>query len=114
MNLFDNISLLDSFDNEKVKNIVDKFELTDLENVDSLGLFGKNISGGQAQRVEIARSLIQGKDILLIDEGTSNLDKNTSYIIEKEILLNPDLTVIFVTHHLNPELEGLFTHIYEF
>jgi len=114
MNLFDNISLLDSFDNEKVKSIVDKFELSDLENVDSLGLFGKNISGGQAQRVEIVRSLIQGKDILLIDEGTSNLDKNTSYIIEKEILLNPDLTVIFVTHHLNPELEGLFTLIYEF
>ncbi|MFC0233619.1 ATP-binding cassette domain-containing protein [Vagococcus entomophilus] len=114
LSLFDNVTLLDNFDKEKVEKIIDKIELTDLENIDSLGLFGKNISGGQAQRVEIGRSLIQEKDILLIDEGTSNLDSETSYIIEKAILLNPELTVIFVTHHLNPVLEKMFTDIYEF
>lgn len=114
LNLQDNITLFETPDKKELQKLIRNIDLTDLENYESLGLFGKNISGGQAQRVEIGRSLIQKKEILLIDEGTSNLDKHTAYIIEKELLTNPHLTVIFVTHHLNPKLENLFTKIYEF
>ena len=41
--------------------------------------------------------------ILLIDEGTSALDKQSAQYIEDAILNDPSLTVIMVTHRLNPE-----------
>lgn len=112
--LNENISLFDNYDADKMKELIDEFKLNDLRTDEKLGLFGSSISGGQKQRIEIARSLITHHSILLIDEGTSNLDKNTAYIIEKYLLANPSMTIIVVTHHLNPKLKHLFSEIYHF
>lgn len=69
-----------------------------------VGENGTNLSGGQRQRVAVARALVQGKPILILDEGTSAVDMQTAYDIESKLLKISNLTVITITHSLNSEL----------
>lgn len=70
----------------------------------AVGENGNNLSGGQRQRVAVARALVQGKPLLILDEGTSAVDMQTAYDIENQLLKINGLTVITITHSLNPEL----------
>ncbi|MDW8002731.1 MAG: ABC transporter ATP-binding protein [Deltaproteobacteria bacterium] len=65
------------------------------------------LSGGEQQRVAIARALVNRPSVLLADEPTGNLDRNTAQrIIELFLSLNADgLTIIMATH--NTELASL-------
>ncbi len=69
-----------------------------------VGENGNNLSGGQRQRIAVARALIQKTPILILDEGTAAIDMQTAYSIESSLLGLDDLTLITVTHNLNPEL----------
>ncbi|MBT2573730.1 peptidase domain-containing ABC transporter [Bacillus sp. ISL-51] len=62
-----------------------------------IGENGITLSGGQRQRISIARVLAKNPQILFIDEGTSNLDKDTELNILNNIY-NKDITVISITH----------------
>lgn len=66
----------------------------------SIGERGVNLSGGQKQRLSLARSLAQGKELVLIDDGMSQLDSNTEKKILAEIFNNTlkNKTVIVTTH----------------
>jgi len=57
----------------------------------------KNMSGGERQRISIARSMIRKPDILFTDEITSALDDELGKQIEKTIL-NLPVTVISISH----------------
>lgn len=70
----------------------------------SVGENGNNLSGGQRQRVAVARALVQKKPLLILDEGTSAVDMQTAYDIESQLLKIDQLTVVTITHSLNPEL----------
>ncbi len=74
---------------------------------------GSNFSGGQRQRIALARALLHNRKILLIDEGTSALDKKNAQEIENTLLNNPDLTVIMVSHHFSEETLQKFDALYE-
>ena len=61
---------------------------------------GLNVSGGEMQRIGIARALMNNPEIIILDEATSALDSFTENNILKEInLLNK--TIIFVSHRIN-------------
>lgn len=69
-----------------------------------VGENGHSLSGGQRQRIAVARALIREKPILIIDEGTSSVDMQTAYDIERSLFELDDLTLITVTHAMNEEI----------
>ena len=71
-----------------------------------------NISGGQKMRVAIARALAANRKILLLDEFSSSLDKETALEIERELLALEGITVIVVTHKLAKEDYGKYHGVY--
>lgn len=62
------------------------------------------ISGGQARKTEMARSLVTSPDVLVSDEGFSNLDAQTRNYLQEEFLRiwqETGSTVIFVSHNVD-------------
>ncbi|MDK6666095.1 ATP-binding cassette domain-containing protein [Lactobacillus crispatus] len=64
---------------------------------------GSNISGGQAQRLAIARGLLRNKRLFLLDEITASLDKRNSHEIRKLIYGLP-IMMIEVAHNIDQGL----------
>ena len=65
---------------------------------------GSGLSGGEKQRISIARSLLKKSQVLLVDEATAALDAETAYQVSSAILGLGGVTRIVVTHSLD---EGL-------
>jgi len=87
----------------------DKIKQRIVEVLEAVGLIDKsktmphNLSGGEQQRISIARALLNHPDIILADEPTGNLDPETSNGIMKLLFQISDSgkTVIMATHNYN-------------
>ena len=105
-----NIALYGDYSDEEIDKAILESGLKELiENLPngkntSVGENGSNLSGGEKQRVSIARALIKNTPIILLDEATASLDAETSFEIENSLLDINGLTSLVVTHKLNPEL----------
>lgn len=63
---------------------------------------GKNLSGGQKQKIALARMIVKNPDVMIFDEATSNLDIATSNIVKKSIrTLFSEKICIIITHDPN-------------
>jgi len=93
---------------EKFKSVIEKVDL--LEFLDRstakedimLGDNGVVMSGGQRQRLSIARELFKDTEILILDEATSALDSQTEKLIQESIdRIKGSLTIIIIAHRLS-------------
>lgn len=106
--LKNNITLLnDEYSEEELQNVIQVCGLKDLveklPNKENEMILedGKNFSGGEKQRIALARTMIRKTPILLLDEFNSSLDEANSIEIER-IILDMNITVINVSHKIHP------------
>lgn len=103
-----NITMFQDFSKEDIDKAIDMSGLRSL--IDEKGLDymcgenGSGLSGGEKQRISIARCLLRKTQILLVDEATAALDKETAYQVSNSILNLDGVMSIVVTHSLE---EGL-------
>ena len=103
-NIYQNISFGTKVNKILINEILSSLNLKNFINSDNknLGEKGLKISGGQAQRISLARALYLKPEILLIDEGTNALDAATEKVIMNFLYAQKGkITVIFVSHRNN-------------
>ena len=104
----DNITMFSDFPREEVDRAIELSGLSKLiaeRGEDYLcGENGSGLSGGEKQRISIARSLLKKSQVLLVDEATAALDAQTAFQVSNAILNLDGLTRIVVTHSLDENL----------
>lgn len=113
----DNITMFRDFPEERINEAIRLSGLSAL--IEEKGpnyLCGENgsgLSGGEKQRISIARSLLKKSRVLLVDEATASLDAETAYQVSSAILGLEGVTGIVITHALDEGLlkqyDGIFT-----
>lgn len=114
-------NLLTEITESKVNEMINTIRSFGLSNfIESFpsGLFtlvgeeGINLSGGQKQLLAFIRVLINKPDILVIDEGTSNMDRGTESMIMSLIgRLKPEMGILLISHRINM-IKNLSDYIY--
>lgn len=113
----DNITMFSDFPKDEVDraiNLSGLSELIEQRGEDYLcGENGSGLSGGEKQRISIARSLLKKSQVLLVDEATASLDAETAYQVSSAILGLKGVTSIVITHSLDENLlkqyDGIIT-----
>lgn len=114
--LEENIVLSESLDTSRFEKVCREARLDDLiqklpeGNKTILGEGAQNLSGGEKQRIGIARAFYQNAPIILADEPTSSLDEENASMIF-DILLKSDATVICVTHKISETQKHKFDSV---
>lgn len=106
----------DEYDDEQVHCALDKCGLLEFANslpdgIDtSVGERGTALSGGQRQRVTLARVLIRNPDILIMDEATTGLDKESEQLIIEIIKALADkVTIVMISH--DPDIKHIADNV---
>lgn len=99
-----NVTLFGSYPQAQVDSVLSKVRLgikdTQREYADS----AVSLSGGEQQKIALARVMLQNKKWLLLDEATSSMDAKSGGEIERMLINNPELTLIHVAHKLTPDI----------
>jgi len=103
LNIEENIALLPYENGEKPKDVKPRIKeiLKSLDISQKIKSMPSELSGGQNQRVSIARALANNPDIILADEPTAALDKDRAKSVVamlKKITREHNVTIIMVTH----------------
>ena len=113
--IVNNITMYSNIEEDVLNDVIVKSGLKDLINEKGrdyrCGENGCNLSGGEKQRISIARALINKSQLLLLDEATSALDNETSTVITNNLLEIANTTKIMITHRLDEEILNKFDEI---
>lgn len=110
----DNIKMGGNYTGKEVEEVLEKVGLADLIRSLPQGIKtpveenGKRFSGGEKQRISIARALLHQKDLFLVDEATSALDYENAEKIEELLTSLEGVTCICVTHRLDENILGKY------
>ena len=95
----DNKDILDALHKAQCDDIIAKFN-TGLDT--KIGTEGVYLSGGETQRMTLARAIVKNAPILLLDEATAYADSDNEYLMQKAILeLSKNKTTIMIAHRLS-------------
>ncbi len=104
----DNIAMFREFSEDELDDAIGRAHLSGLLAERGrdyrCGENGKRLSGGEKQRISIARSLLKRASLLLADEATAALDAETARQVTSDLLDLNGVTRIVVTHTLNEAL----------
>ena len=113
--VWDNVTMFHPFDDKAVNQALALSGLSEFitrRGEDALcGENGCNLSGGEKQRISIARSLLRKSPVLLMDEATAALDNQTAFRVISSILDLEGLTRIVVTHALDESILARYDSI---
>ncbi len=115
----DNITLFSETDTGKVEydSILRKLNLKELAarvGNGKLGDFGEMISGGEKQRIALARVLLRNPKVLILDEPMTGLDVENQKILNDVVFSLDDVTRIIITHDRSEEYLEQFDEIIKF
>lgn len=103
----DNITLFNEYTEEEINMAIKKARVDSILEEKELNLETKinsnTLSGGEKQRISVARCLLRKSKIMLFDEVTSALDNIIAADIEKTIVEMDEVTSIVITHRLNKD-----------
>lgn len=105
-----NITMFQEYPDEEIKAAVKKAGLEKIVEDNPLGMEqmvcenGNNFSGGEKQRIAIARAILTRAEVLLLDEATSSLDAELSMQSEQLILSQKETTILNVTHRFHESI----------
>ena len=95
------------YEESKIMKVIDNAIINDVVEDSTDGIMtligekGSKFSGGQLQRIGVARSLYRNPKVLIFDEATNALDIETEKKLFKSLRINyPDMTVICITHRI--------------
>ena len=108
-----NITLGRKMSKYSLKELVTIFNLESIfdKERDNLDFEHLNLSGGEKQRICLARAIYRNKKWLFLDEAFSAIDKTNSDRIHQFILSNPDLTVLSIEHKVTKETVSLYDEV---
>lgn len=108
-----NITLGRKMSKYSLKDLVTIFNLESIfdKERDNLDFEHLNLSGGEKQRICLARAMYRNKKWLFLDEAFSAIDKTNSDRIHQFILSDPDLTVLSIEHKVTKETVSLYDKV---
>jgi len=105
--IVNNVTFYDSLNKNFLNKIIKQCQLEKLEQSlpngieTMIGENGARLSGGQLQRISLARTLYKNPDILILDEATTSLDQeNEKKILDIIASLKNDKTIIIISHQI--------------
>ena len=101
---------------DKINEVLKNVNLLDYVNKlpnginSKVGERGSNLSGGQVQRIGIARALFKNKEVIVLDEATNSIDKHNEETILDNLSKINGLTLILISHndHLLKKCDQIF------